>query len=117
MIRLICQINVVTVSIAFFLVLAFVIFVILSPFLSQHLPREFVATPELIVLAIVGIVFFTLLVGGFAAILRCVQLLEIMERRTRAFGPGGSVFGGIDAAAEAARIKMETRSEPQFKSR
>jgi len=117
MIKLICQINAVTVSVAFFLVLALVIFILLSPFLAQHLPAEFVASPEIIAISVGSIVFFTVFVGGFAAILRCVQLLEIIEKRTRSVGSAGRPFDGDDNEAARTREKLGARSEPQLKSR
>ncbi|RVU38427.1 hypothetical protein EOI86_03840 [Hwanghaeella grinnelliae] len=117
MIKLICQINTFTVSVAFFLVLAFAIFVLLSPFLSQHLPAEFVATPEIIGISVASIIFFTVFVGGFAAILRCVQLLETIEKRTRSMGSIGQLLGGDEIEAFKNRERLGARSEPQLKSR
>lgn len=117
MIKLICQINAFTVSVAFFLVMAFVIFILLSPFLSQHLPAEFIATPEIIGISVASIIFFTVFVGGFAAILRCVQLLETIEKRTRSIGSFGLSLSGDEVEAARNREKLGARSEPQLNSR
>lgn len=117
MIKLICQINAVTVSVAFFLIMAFVAFVILSPFLSQHLPVEFVATPEIIGISVASIIFFTVFVGGFAAILRCVQLLEIIEKRTRSMETIGQIYKDDEFRGGSNREKLGARSEPQLKPR
>ncbi|WP_425403881.1 hypothetical protein [Hwanghaeella sp.] len=115
MIKLICHINAVTISLAFFMLMAFVAFVLLSPFLSQHLPAEFVASPETIALAIASIIFFTVFIGGFAAVLRCAQLLEIIERRTRSIGSSVSHSGESDIDTIRTREKLAARSKPQLK--